>query len=76
VTSLVVVTDAYMVDSSTYITMDTHALFNARSLIGHWSLVKIEKSRGPKEMACSTPRVACLTIEKLPLNKTLFSSIR
>ena len=49
VTSLVVVADACMVESSAY--MDTHALFNARVR----SLVKIEKSRGPRERPCGTP---------------------
>ena len=43
------VADVYMVESSAY--MDTHALFNASGR----SLVKIEKSRGPRELPCGTP---------------------
>ena len=35
------------------------------------SLVKIEKSRGPRELPCSTPHLTCLILEKLPLKKTL-----
>jgi hypothetical protein len=65
VTSLAVVADAYIVESSAY--MDTHALFNASGR----SLVKIEKSRGPRELPCGTPHFTCLTLEKLPLKKTL-----
>ena len=49
VTSLAVVADAYMFELSAY--MDTHVLFNASGR----SLVKIEKSRGPKELPCGTP---------------------
>ena len=65
VTSLAVVADAYMVESSAY--MDTHALFNASGR----SLVKIENSKGPRELPCGTPHFTCLTLEKLPLKKTL-----
>ena len=65
VTSLAVVADAYMVESSAY--MDTHALFNFSGR----SLVKIEKTRGPRELPCGTPHFTCLTLERLPLKKTL-----
>ena len=41
--------DAYMVESSAY--METEALINASGM----SLVKIEKSRGPRELPCGTP---------------------
>ena len=64
VTSLAVVAGAYIVESSAY--MDTHALFNASG----WPLVKIEKSRGPRELPCGTSHFICLTLEKLPLKKT------
>ena len=64
-TSLAVVADAHMVESSAY--MDTHALFNASGR----SSVKLEKSRGPRELPYGTPHFTCLTIEKLPLKKTL-----
>ena len=64
VTSLAVVAGAYIVESSAY--MDTHALFNASGR----PLVKIEKSRGPRELPCGTSHFICLTLEKLPL-KTL-----
>ena len=64
-TSSAVVADAYRVESSAY--MDTHALFNANGR----SLEKIEKSRGPRELPCGTTHVTCLTLEKLPLKKTL-----
>jgi hypothetical protein len=33
-------------------------------------MVKIEKSRGPRELPCGTSHFICLTLEKLPL-KTL-----
>jgi hypothetical protein len=65
VTALAVVADAYMVSSSAY--MDTHALFNASGRL----FVKIEKSRGPGELPCGTPNFTCLTLEKIPLKKTL-----
>ena len=65
VTSLAVVADACRVESSAY--MDTHALFNASGR----SLVKIEKSRGPRELPYGTPHFTCLTLEKLQLKKTL-----
>ena len=64
-TLLAVVADAYMVESSAYV--DTHALFNASGR----SLVKIEKSREPRELPCGTPHFTCLTLENLPLKKTL-----
>ena len=64
-TSLAVVADAYMVESSAY--MDTHALFNASGR----SLIKIEKSRGPRELPCGTLHFRCLTLETLPLKKTI-----
>ena len=64
-TSLAVVADEHMVESSAY--MDTHALFNASGR----SLVKIEKSRGPRELHCGSPHFTCLTFETLPLKKTL-----
>jgi hypothetical protein len=67
VTSLAVVADAYMIESSAY--MDTHALFNASGR----SLVKeIGKSRGPTELPCGTPHFTCLTLEKRPLKKPQF----
>ena len=59
------VADVYMVESSAY--MDTYAYFNASGR----SLTKIEKSRGPRELPCSTTHFACLTLEKLPLKETL-----
>jgi hypothetical protein len=31
---------------------------------------EIEKSRGHRKLPCGTPHPTCLTIEKLPLNKT------
>ena len=58
VTSLAVVIDAYLVDSSAY--MDTHALFNASGR----SLVIIEKSRGPRELPCGTPHTTFLTLDR------------
>jgi hypothetical protein len=54
-----------MVESSAY--MNTHVLFNASS----GSLVKIEKRRGPEELPCGVLHFTCLTLEKLPLKKTL-----
>ena len=54
-----------MVESSAF--MDTHALFNASGR----SFVKIEKSREHRELPCGTPDFTCLTLEKLPLKKTL-----
>ena len=65
VTSLAVVAGAYIVESSAY--MDTHALFN----VSGRPLVKIEKSRGPRDLHCGTPHFTCVTLEKLPLKKTL-----
>jgi hypothetical protein len=50
-----------MVESSAY--MDTHALGR--------SFVKIEKRSGPRVLPCGTPHFTCLTLEKLPLKKTL-----
>ena len=55
VTSLAVVADTYMVESSAH--MDKHDLFNASGR----SLVKIEKSRGPRELPYGTPHFTCLT---------------
>ena len=63
-TSLAVVADTYMVESSAH--MDKHDLFNASGR----SLVKIEKSSWPGELPCGTPHFTCLTLEKLPLQKT------
>ena len=65
VTLLAGVADAYMVESSAY--MDTHALFIASGS----SLVEIEKSREPRELPCGTQHFTCLTLETLPLKKTL-----
>jgi hypothetical protein len=54
-----------MVESSAY--MDRNALLNASGR----SLVKIEKSRGPRELPCGTPHFTCLILKKVPLKKTL-----
>ena len=62
VTSLAVVADVYMVESTSF--MDTHACFNYSCR----SLVQIENSRGPGKLPCSTPHFTCLTLEKRPLS--------
>ena len=65
VISVAVVADVYSVESSTYI--DTLALLKVRGM----SLVKIEKSNVPKQLALGIPDSNWIIFERLPLKNTL-----
>jgi hypothetical protein len=64
---LSVIADVYRVESSTYI--DTLALLKASGM----SLVKIEKSKGPKELPWGIPDSTWIMLEGLPLKNNLCS---
>jgi hypothetical protein len=64
--SVTVVADVYSVESSAYI--DTLVLLKASGM----SLVKIEKSRGPKQLPGGIPDSTWILLERLPLKNTLY----
>ena len=66
VISVAVVTDVYSVESSAYI--DTLALLKVSGM----SLVKIEKSKGPKQTPWGIPDSNWIIFETLPLKNTLW----
>ena len=68
VTSSAVVDEEYMIESSAC--MDTHALFNASGR----SLVKIEKSRRPRELPCGTPHL--FDIREASIKENTLSYVR
>ena len=65
VISVTVVADMYSVESSAYI--DTLALLKASGM----SLVKFEKSNGPRQLPWGIPESTWIMLERLPLNNTL-----
>jgi hypothetical protein len=65
VISVAVVADVYNVESSAYI--DTLALLKASGM----SLVKFEKSKGPKQLPWGIPDCTWIMFEMLPLKNTL-----
>ena len=65
VISVAVVADVYSVESSAYIA--TLALLKASGM----SLVKIEKSKGPKQLPRGIHDSTLIVLERLPLKNTL-----
>ena len=61
-----VVDDVYSVESSAYI--DTLALLKASGM----SLVKIEKSKGPKQLPWGISDSTWIMLERFPLKNTLY----
>ena len=66
VISVAVVADVYSVESSAYI--DTQALLRANGR----SLVKIERSKGPRLLPWGIPDSTWIMLERLPLKNTLY----
>jgi hypothetical protein len=65
VISVAVVADVYSVESSTY--KDTLAVLKASGI----SLVKIEKSKGPKQLPWGIPDSTWIMLKRIPLKNTL-----
>ena len=65
VISVAVVADVFCVELSTYI--DTLALHKASGM----SLVKFEKSKGPRQLPWGIPDSTLIMLERLPLKNTL-----
>ena len=65
VISVAVVADVYSVESSAYI--NTLALLKVSGM----SLVKIDKSKGPKQLPWGIPDSKWIIFERLPLKNTL-----
>ena len=65
VISVAVVADMYSVKSSAYI--DTLALLKVSGM----SLLKIEKSKGPKQLPWGLPDSNWMIFERLPLKKSV-----
>ena len=52
--------DVYSIESSAYI--DTQVMFNVNGRL----FVKIENSKGPRQLPCGIPHFTCFTLEKRP----------